>query len=70
MKRDFSKFTRRDILGLAAASTAAVMAPRAFAAPLTVEQPDLHAAADPGTDDPCGKAVTVAKNVVTKLPKP
>ena len=26
--------------------------------------------ADPGNDDPCGKAVTVAKNVVTKLPKP
>jgi hypothetical protein len=24
----------------------------------------------PDTDDPCGKAVTVAKNVVTKLPKP
>lgn len=27
-------------------------------------------AAQPGTDDPCGKAVTVAKNVVSKLPKP
>jgi hypothetical protein len=26
--------------------------------------------AKPDTDDPCGKAVTVAKNVVTKLPKP
>jgi hypothetical protein len=26
--------------------------------------------AQPDTDDPCGKAVTVAKNVVTKLPKP
>ena len=23
----------------------------------------------PDADDPCGKAVTVAKNVVTKLPK-
>lgn len=27
-------------------------------------------AAQPDADDPCGKAVTVAKNVVTKLPKP
>lgn len=27
-------------------------------------------AAKPDTDDPCGKAVAVAKNVVTKLPKP
>ncbi|WP_245804961.1 DUF3558 domain-containing protein [Amycolatopsis australiensis] len=27
-------------------------------------------AAEPKADDPCGKAVTVAKNVVTKLPKP
>ncbi len=27
-------------------------------------------AAEPADDDPCGKAVTVAKNVVTKLPKP
>jgi hypothetical protein len=26
--------------------------------------------AKPDTDDPCGKAVTVAKNVVTKVPKP
>ncbi|RSD13690.1 DUF3558 domain-containing protein [Amycolatopsis eburnea] len=27
-------------------------------------------AAEASSDDPCGKAVTVAKNVVTKLPKP
>ncbi|WP_410670718.1 DUF3558 domain-containing protein [Amycolatopsis sp. cmx-4-68] len=29
-----------------------------------------NTSAQPDTDDPCGKAVAVAKNVVTKLPKP
>ncbi|WP_310380020.1 TIGR03808 family TAT-translocated repetitive protein [Rhizobium sp. 1399] len=46
MKKDFSKVSRRDILGMLAASAAAMTAPRAFAAPLSAEPPDLRGSID------------------------